>query len=483
MVTEQHHIHQVMEQALHAQQAYAAIPYTQRAAFLRTIASGISALGDALLQKAAEETRLSIPRLTTERTRTITLLNQFADLVVEGSWLEASIDADLSRTSGKPDIRSMKHPLGPVVVFGASNFPFAYSTAGGDTASALAAGCTVVVKAHPAHVHTSVMVANVIEEAMKITGMPPHVFQHVTDTSFNAGQALVTHPATAAVGFTGSFKGGKALYDLAVAREKPIPVFAEMGSVNPVLILPEALSAHAEKIAQQYVSSITLSVGQFCTNPGILLVTHTTGIDRFLQAMTTGIKAVQTEAMLHDGIHAAYVERTAAAARLKGVTVLAASEQAATGQQATPMVMTVSAKDFLQQHTLQEEIFGPYSLIVICEGLEEMHTAWKTLQGQLTTTIMATEAELQQQSWILTAAPSMAGRIIYNGVPTGVEVCASMVHGGPFPATTDPRFTAVGIDAIKRWLRPVAYQGWPDQLLPAALQDANPLGIPRRITP
>lgn len=482
MSAEQVNIDTVMQQALHAGEAYQKFTYGARAAFLHGIADGIEALGEMLLLEAAKETHLTLPRLVSERNRTVTQLRLFADMVVDGCWLEASIDTAIpDRNPPRPDIRKMMHPLGPIVVFGASNFPFAYSTAGGDTASALAAGCAVVVKAHPAHLQTSKLVAKVIEEAILLHGMPTHLFQHVTDTSFETGRALVVHPATAAVGFTGSFKGGKALYDYAVARPRPIPVFAEMGSVNPVMIMPLALKEQAPTIAQQYAASITLGMGQFCTNPGILLLSEGSGLDTFLQVISTAIRTIAPAPMLHQGIYDAYVERSAIALNIPGVELLERSQEDASHMSSIPMIAKVSGVTFLQNPQLHEEIFGPFSLIVICSDTAQQREVWASLQGQLTTTIIATELDLQEHDWLHVMAPAMAGRVIFNGVPTGVEVCGSMMHGGPFPATTDSRFTAVGGDAVKRWLRPVTYQNCPDRFLPAALQEGNPLGVWRRV--
>ncbi|MES2005931.1 MAG: aldehyde dehydrogenase (NADP(+)) [Bacteroidota bacterium] len=468
----------VMQQSANAFGAYQKTSALQKASFLETIAANIESLGDALIAKASEETNLPAARLTGERGRTTMQLRMFAQMLREGSWVEASVDTAIpDKNPPKPDIRKMLFPLGPVVVFGASNFPFAYSTAGGDTASALAAGCPVVVKAHPAHVQTSVMVAGAIEAAIKTCDMPEHSFQHVTDASFEAGKALVQDGNTAAVGFTGSYSGGKALYDYAATRKNPIPVFAEMGSINPVIFLPDTLHTNAENLAKQYAGSITLGMGQFCTNPGLLIAIAGEGLDRFVSHLSREIANVVPAKMLHAGIHKAYFEKMRAALHEKGVALLAQSIAATTELEALPSVATVEGHVFLQNPLLHEEVFGPYSLLVICKDEAELKAVWRSLAGQLTTTLMGTGKDFANHHSLLEIAPAIAGRIVFNGVPTGVEVCPGMVHGGPFPASTDSRFTAVGINAVKRWVRPVSYQNCPDALLPDALKESNPLGI------
>ena len=472
----------VMQQTAAAFAAYQKTSPVQKAVFLETIAANIEALGDALISKASEETNLPAARLTGERGRTTMQLRMFAQMLREGSWVEATVDTAIpDKTPPRPDIRKMLVPMGTVVVFGASNFPFAYSTAGGDTASALAAGCPVVVKAHPAHLQTSILVADAIAAAITTTGMPEHCFQHVTDASFEAGKALVQHPYTAAVGFTGSYTGGRALYDYAGARKNPIPVFAEMGSINPVILLPDTLSKNAESLAKQYAGSITLGMGQFCTNPGILLGIASEGLQQFLQALAKEISTIAPAKMLHAGIHKAYFEKMKTALQQKGVKLLSQTTTAPGELEAQPVIATVDGAAFLLDPLLQEEVFGPYSLVVICDNEAELTAVWRSLTGQLTTTLMGTDADFAAHASLLDIAPSIAGRIVFNGVPTGVEVCASMVHGGPFPASTDSRFTAVGLHAVKRWVRPVCYQNCPDALLPEALQAANPLGIWRMV--
>lgn len=467
-----------MQQAANAFVVYQKTNPEKRAQFLETIADKMEGLGDALINQAAAETNLPAARLTGERGRTTMQLRMFATMLREGSWVGATIDTAIpDKTPPRPDIRKMLQPLGPVVVFGASNFPFAYSTAGGDTASALAAGCSVVVKGHPAHLQTSIMVAGAIAAAVTACGMPEHCFQHVSDASFEAGKALVQDEHTAAVGFTGSFSGGKALYDYAAARKNPIPVFAEMGSTNPVVLLPDTLSKNAASLAKQYAGSITLGMGQFCTNPGLLIAMEGAGTEAFLSHLSKEIETVAPARMLHAGIHKAYFEKRAKALSASGVKHISSSVKEAGELEASPTVASVDGATFLANPLLHEEIFGPYSLMVVCKNENELKEVWRSLAGQLTTSLMGTDQDFAQHAGLLDMAPSIAGRIVFNGVPTGVEVCAAMVHGGPFPASTDGRFTAVGIDSVKRWVRPVCYQNCPDALLPDALKEANPLGI------
>lgn len=457
----------------------------QRAAFLETIAVQIELLGDALLNVANQETNLPLLRLQGERTRTCYQLRMFAAMLLKGDYVEASIDTAIpTKTPPKPDIRSMYQPIGPVLVFGASNFPFAYSTAGGDTASALAVGCPVIVKAHPAHIKTSIMMAAAIEKAIEIHQMPVHVFQHVVAeeigiSEHDLGKMLVQGEGVAAVGFTGSRNGGRSLLDYANARTHPIPVFAEMGSVNPVVLMEEILSIRAEEMAKEYAASITLGMGQFCTNPGILMGIQSAALNNFAHQLAKAMSTMVPADMLHAGIQTAYQKNSAAAMAQKGVCVY--TEQYLDSAKAFPVLATVEASVFLANPLLAEEVFGPYSLLIQCKDLAELEKVWTSLKGQISTTIMGTDKELEANKSLLDNAFLLAGRLLINGVPTGVEVCDSMVHGGPYPASTDSRFTAVGVNAVKRWLRPVAYQNWPDALLPQALKNSNPLGIWRSV--
>lgn len=472
-------IEQVMNEAQLAFLSYKNFPGKKKAEFLRAIADEIEALGQQLVTTTMRETNLPEARIINERGRTTSHCRMFADLVEEGSWVEARIDTAIPdrAPAPKPDLRKMLVPIGPVVVFGAANFPLAYSTAGGDTASALAAGCTVIVKAHPAHAETSALVADAISKAMEKTGMPQGVFQHVYGAGFEVGQALVKHPFTKAVGFTGSLAGGKALFDLANKRPDPIPVFAEMSSINPVILLPETLKRDAEKTAASLVGSITLGVGQFCTNPGLILAVEGDGLDRFVKTLSSEFQKTMPGTMLHQGIADNYSKKLKQALAQKGVKVEGQSLSESNSSQGRPHVASVSASEFMKNPMLAEEVFGPFSLIVRCKSTDELHSVVNRTHGQLTSTIIADEAELTKYSSLLNMLIEKAGRLVVNGVPTGVEVCPSMQHGGPFPATTDSRFSAVGTDAIKRFARPVAFQNFPDSVLPEELKEINPLKI------
>ncbi|MEO6914365.1 MAG: aldehyde dehydrogenase (NADP(+)), partial [Chitinophagaceae bacterium] len=377
----------------------------------------------------------------------------------------------------KPDIRKMMIPLGPVVVFGASNFPFAYSTAGGDTASALAAGCPVIVKAHPAHIRTSILVHEAIKRAIKNSELPEAVFQHV-EGGFEIGKALVQDPNTAAVGFTGSYSGGMALVEYGRDRKNPIPIFSEMGSVNPVIFLEGALAKDPATLSKSYAGSITLSMGQFCTNPGLMLAVESPALSAFVELLETELKQVKPARMLHPGILTAYNKRRKTATEQSGVAI-AELEIKADAEEALPTLAFVKGAEFLKNPVLHEEVFGPYSLLVKCTDATQLEEVFQSVKGQLTTTIMATDEDLAANIKLIDTAKEIAGRVIFNGVPTGVEVCASMVHGGPSPATTDSRFTAVGIQSVRRWVRPVSFQSCPDAFLPDELKNGNPLGLLR----
>jgi len=475
-------INEVMQRAWMAFHQYRKFSLQQRAGFMKAIALQLEATGDELIRTAMEETHLPEARLKNERNRTIFQLNSYADACAKGEWLEARIDtANPDRNPPKPDIRKMLVPLGPVVVFGASNFPFAYSTAGGDTACALAAGCPVIVKAHPAHARTSEAVAEAILKAAASTGMPDGIFAHVHSKGFEGGKQLVQHKYTKAVGFTGSFAGGKALFDIANEREEPIPVFAEMGSINPVLLFPEKLSEYAEAIAKDYAGSITLGVGQFCTNPGLIIGIESEDLNLFIRKLGEEIKELPPATMLHTGIFNSYVENRANALTQGEVETVAISEKESAANQGLPTVASAPGVAFLNNPVLHKEVFGPYSLVIKCADAAEMLEVVKHCEGQLTTTLIATQDDLRTHAAIVEAAQDICGRFILNGVPTGVEVCLAMQHGGPYPASTDSRFTSVGADGIKRFARPLSYQNWPDSLLPPELQDANPLGIWRTV--
>ena len=472
----------VMEKAWNAFHEYRQVSLKARADFMREIAVEINKLGDDLIHTAMQETNLPEPRLKNECVRTIFQLNNYADACEKGDWLEASIDTALpGRTPPKLDIRKMMVPLGPVVVFGASNFPFAYSTAGGDTACAFAAGCPVIVKAHPAHIKTSEMVAAAILKAAKNLGLPQGIFSHVHGDSFETGQALVMHKYTKAVGFTGSTAGGKALFDLANKRKEPIPVFAEMGSINPVFLMPQKLSEATNDIAKMYAGSITLSVGQFCTNPGLIIGLDGEDLNGFIQSLSKELKPLAPATMLHPGIYKSYVEKRANALAQSDVETVSVSAIHATENQGAPTLASATGAAFLNNPVLHQEVFGPYSIIIKCKDMQEMVEVAKHCEGQLTSTFMATEDDVINNTELVEAVKDICGRFILNGVPTGVEVCLSMHHGGPYPATTDSRFTSVGADGIKRFARPISFQNWPDALLPDELKNSNPIGIWRTV--
>lgn len=476
-------VNEAMEKAWAAFPVYRNCSRRQRAALMRAIAEEIGALGDELLHTAGEETHLPEARLRNERARTIFQLTSYADACEQGDWLDASIDRAVpGKNPPKPDIRKMMVPLGPVVVFGAANFPFAYSTAGGDTASALAAGCPVIVKAHPAHARTSQLMAEAIQKAVQRCSLPEAVFTHLHGKGNEIGKALVEHPRTMAVGFTGSFAGGKQLYDWACQRPVPIPVFAEMSSVNPVFLLPGKIKEDAAGTAAAYAGSITLGAGQFCTNPGLLIGVDNTDLDKFAESLGAAIQQSAPGMMLHEGIYKNYQAARSAALAQSGVETLAVSSLPAEDGQGAPTLAAVKADTFIKNPQLHREVFGPYSLLIKCKDIAEMLEVTRHLEGQLTATLMATQEDLAQQPGLLEAVKDICGRFIINGVPTGVEVCKSMQHGGPFPATTDSRFGAVGADAIKRFVRPLAFQNWPHDLLPDELKDDNPLQIRRSET-
>lgn len=466
----------IMERSWAAWQDYRQRPLSDRAGLMREIARGLEAMGDGIIQTAMRETNLPEARLKGERTRTIFQLNAYADACEQGDWLELRIDtADNKKIPAKPDIRKMMVPLGPVLVYGASNFPFAYSTAGGDTACALAAGCTVVVKAHPAHPDTSDGVAACIRQALITCGLPEDIFIHVHAETLEEGRALVTHPRTRAVGFTGSHTAGRSIFDWANERKNPIPVFAEMGSVNPVFLLPEKLSTDASEIAKMYTGSITLGVGQFCTNPGLIIGIEGTALDRFVEELSGWISKIPAGPMLHAGIARAYAEKSAAALDQPDVKVAATGLSGKEALYGTATIATVDGDTFLSNPILHQEVFGPYSLVVRCRDAAQMLRIAEALEGQLTCTIMGTTDEISHHPALMAAISDRCGRLILNGVPTGVEVCLSMHHGGPYPSSTDARFTSVGADGIKRFARPLSFQQWPDELLPEALKNANPM--------
>lgn len=470
---------------LRAQEAFLSfkkLNLKERSAFMHSVADEIEALGTELITAARSETSLPEARLVGEKARTANQWRSYADALINSNVLPVQVDTAIpERTPPKPDIRKAYTGLGVVVVFGASNFPFAFSTAGGDTASAIAAGCPVIFKSHSGHPKTSAIMAGAIERAITKAGMPNGLFAAIATDGATGGQYLVKHPLVKAVGFTGSLYGGRTLFDLASQRPEPIPVFAEMGSVNPVFILPERLAAAAEEVAAQYAASLTLGVGQFCTNPGILIAPKNAALPRFLNTLKTQIGQVAPAQMLHQGIAASYHKNKADLLSQTGVEVLLAVGEDSPETHGNATVATVSAQAFLANPRLRDEVFGPFGLVVTYESQGEAMAIANQLEGQLTATVLAEPAELHQHTELITALTNKCGRLLLNGFPTGVEVCGAMQHGGPYPASTDSRFTSVGPDAIKRFARPISYQNWPDEMLPDELKNSNPLGIWRTV--
>ncbi|MEX2514413.1 MAG: aldehyde dehydrogenase (NADP(+)) [Cyclobacteriaceae bacterium] len=450
------------------------------ATFLKKMAEQIDQIRERLIPTASMESHLPEGRITGELGRTLGQIQLFAQLVEEGSWVEATIDhADPDRVPApKPDLRRMLKPLGTVVVFGASNFPLAFSTAGGDTVSALAAGCPVIYKAHPAHPETSRMVAEAIKTAVRKSDLPKGTFQHV-EGGIDIGQALVAHPLTKAVAFTGSFKGGKSLFDAAQSREVPIPVYAEMGSVNPIFALDHRLRKDIGGMAAAYAGSLSLGVGQFCTNPGLIFIPQTLAAE-FGKEVAEKLKQVVSAPMLHEGICKSYYESVDKLNQDPHLEWLlkATPSEVLTGNVGLAKVM---ASDWLADDQLQEEVFGPFGLIVVYEDKTQLETIAHQLKGQLTCTVWGEEEELKTHSKFLSLLEEKCGRLLFKGVPTGVEVGHAMQHGGPFPSTTDSRSTSVGTYGIKRFARPLAYQDMPEDMLPEALKKGNPLGIWRKV--
>ncbi|MFC5699583.1 aldehyde dehydrogenase (NADP(+)) [Pseudomonas sp. GCM10022186] len=452
-----------------------------RAGFLETIADEIEALGDALIQRAMAETGLPQPRIQGERGRTCQQLRTFARTVRAGEWLDVRVDTALPERQplARPDLRQRQVPLGPVAVFGASNFPLAFSVAGGDTASALAAGCPVVVKAHGAHPGTSELVGRAVARAAERCAMPEGVFSLLFGSGREVGIALVSDPRIKAVGFTGSRSGGLALCRAAQARPEPIPVYAEMSSINPVFLFPAALQARGEALAQGFVASLTQGAGQFCTNPGLVIARQGAELDGFIAAAAGQLKHCPAQTMLTPGIFDAFESGVGALARHAEVQRVATGLPGDGPNRCQAQLFVTRAETFLADPALQAEVFGAASLIVQCRDDRQVREIAEHLEGQLTATLHLDEADFDGAGALLPTLELKAGRVLVNGWPTGVEVCDAMVHGGPFPATSDTRTTSVGTAAIRRFLRPVCYQGFPDGLLPAVLRQGNPLQLRR----
>ena len=457
---------------------YRATGLEARAKFLETIADRIMDLGPALIERAMQETGLPQARLEGERGRTCNQLKLFAKVVRDGRWQSATLDSALpERTPPRSDLRLRKIGLGPVAVFGASNFPLAFSVAGGDTASALAAGCPVVVKAHSAHLGTSELVGKAVAKAAEECNMPEGVFSMLIGAGQTIGQALVSHPAIKAVGFTGSRAGGLALLKTAAARKEPIPVYAEMSSINPVFLLPGALDN--AKLPQAFADSLTLGAGQFCTNPGLLIALKSDKLQAFVDAAAGTIGAKGASTMLTPGIHKAYVSGVGSLSGVEGVKQIAAGQTTDAPCAAQAFLYQVDAQRFLTDAALEGEIFGPTSLLVVCDDVAQMLAVAEHIEGQLTAAVHATADDRETAARLLPVLERKVGRILFNGFGTGVEVSHAMVHGGPFPSTSDSRSTSVGASAIDRFVRPVCYQDVPSYLLPESLTDENPQNIPR----
>lgn len=477
-------VDRALSAAVDAQRLIAGRSAEERAELLERIATELEADSDAIRERAEAETALpAATRLVAELGRTTGQLRMFATVVRDGSWQDAVIDVgDPARAPApKPDLRRMMRPLGPVVVFGASNFPLAFGVAGGDTASALAAGNAVVAKGHPNHPGTNELVAAAILRAIRHCEFPDGLFGLVQGKGVDVGAALVTHPSTAAVGFTGSLRGGRALYDLAAQRPRPIPVFAEMGSVNPLVIMPGAIAERSADIVSGLAGSITMGVGQFCTKPGLVLVLDEPEVELFETALAEALGAAapgtMLSASLRDGFCAAsdaFVKAGKAKQVLSGVTSAHAG--------ISPRLYSCTSRAWRNHPELQEEAFGPAALIVRCVDVADLCRTLRHVQGTLTGSVHSAESdESEAVAEVTETLARIAGRVLANGFPTGVEVCDAMVHGGPYPATTAPGTTSVGSLSIVRYARPVSYQNMPDERLPPELQDANPLGLWRRV--
>jgi NADP-dependent aldehyde dehydrogenase len=459
-------IDQAVAAAEAAFETYSELPGDRIAEFLERAADEIAALGDALIAAAAAETSLTADRLTGERMRTVNQLRLFAEVARRGDWKDIRIDPALpERKPRRPDLRRTLIPIGPVAVWAASNFPLAFSVGGGDTASALAAGCPVILKAHPGHPQTSALVAGAIARSAEACALPAGVFTMVEGSSPEVSLALVRHPGVKAGAFTGSLRAGRALFEAAAARPEPIPFFAEMGSVNPVFLLPEALAQRGEAIAEGLAQSVNLGVGQFCTCPGLALGIAGAAFDRFAEQLRACFAATKAGVMLTPGIAGAYGNAVARIAAINGIRATKGN-----GEGSVPALFETGAQTFLANPELRHEIFGPSTVLIRCESQAELELAARALEGSLTATLHGTEADLRAQRRLLKIVTRKAGRLIFNGYPTGVEVCAAMQHGGPYPSTTDPRFTSVGTAAIVRFARPICYQDFPADFLPDELR-------------
>jgi alpha-ketoglutaric semialdehyde dehydrogenase len=462
-----------VEAAEEAFAAYSATSRAERAAFLNAIADEIEARADDITAIGTQETGLPEARLQGERGRTTGQLRLFADHILAGDYLDRRHDEALPDRAPlpRPDLRMVQRPIGPVAVFGASNFPLAFSTAGGDTAAALAAGCPVVVKGHSAHPGTGEIIAEAVLAAILRCKMPAGVFSLIQGGNRQVGAALVQHPLIKAVGFTGSLCGGRALFDLCAQRPEPIPFFGELGSVNPMFIFDAALNARGEALAEGWAGSLTMGAGQFCTNPGIAVLRAGADADRFVDAAAAALAQTAAQTMLTDGIAHAYRDGQRRMAGVEGVREVLATESDA--RNATPFLYMTDAQNWLQNESLSEEVFGPLGLVVTVKDMDEMRAVARSLQGQLTCTLHLDDGDSDTAATFVPILERKAGRVLANGFPTGVEVADTMVHGGPYPASTNFGATSVGTLSIRRFLRPVCYQNIPEALLPADLRDAG----------
>jgi alpha-ketoglutaric semialdehyde dehydrogenase len=474
-------LNEAVHQAAEAFPSYSQLSGQKKAAFLRRAADALDAHKQELADRAHLETALPMPRLLGEVGRASNQLRLFASLVEEGSWVNARIDPALPdrQPLPRPDIRSMLLPLGPVAVFGASNFPFAFSTAGGDTASALAAGCPVIVKAHPAHPGASELVAQILTESVAAESLHPGTFTMLYDSGIEIGAAVVQHPKVAAVAFTGSLRAGRALMDLAAARPNPIPCFTEMSSGNPIFVLPSALRKGPAELAKNLFGSVTLGAGQFCTKPGVVFVPDSPENQPFFDELKSLVEKSQPFTLLTSGIAQTYSRATAERSAQIPLVATATTHESTAGFAANSKLFTVSLDQLIGQPDLADEIFGPDTLLVHCDSASDYLRAAHSLSGHLTATILGDEDDLLAHRDLIQILEQKAGRLLINGFPTGVEVTHAMVHGGPYPSTSDPRFTSVGTQSIYRFAKPVCYQNFPQQLLPPELQDDNPLRIHR----
>lgn len=463
-------VNQACEAAEDAFWSYGYSTLEQRATFLNTIAEEIEARGDAITEIGSQETGLPRARLQGERGRTVAQLRMFASHILKGEFLDRRHDIALPERKPlpRPDIRLMQRPIGPVAVFGASNFPLAFSTAGGDTASALAAGCPVVVKGHEAHPGTTEIIAEAIHAAIKKCNLHVGVFSFIHGGTFEVGKALVQHPLIKAVGFTGSLRGGRALFDLCVSRLEPIPFFGELGSINPMFILPKAIESRGGEISKGWAESLTLGAGQFCTNPGVSVLIEGEFADKYIQTTIQALKSVQAQVMLTNGIANAYRDGRERLKNINDVKEMVSSSCEL--RNATPSLFIATAKEWFDNTVLEQEVFGPLGIVLLVKNLDELMQVAKSLEGQITCTIHLDEDDKEIASKLLPILERKAGRILANGFPTGVEVCDAMVHGGPYPASTNFGATSVGTMAIRRFLRPVSYQNIAEDLLPLDLR-------------